>query len=405
LEKSPEITSIKSFVLKIDEDSLLVDLDYTRSITKITFNDIDFTDVFARESLYFSSSDFVPYPFVVPTQPSATSISNLENGMGFVYSRLAKAYRGYLHGNVSDRSVNRIIRSVRYAPREPFIRQMQSIDPELHSWQVLVAHLRKGEQRHDLDQIRALHFFADFQEYALELEGIFRTLFQNITYIGPARATGERYYRWQELAVDQIDPLGENFAMFLSSLSPSLIENFANWVVNYIGYRIKIERLAGHVSVFVQEANSPHEYNLADMGYGFSQILPILAQVWIQRYLRRGSGSEWPIVALEQPELHLHPALQASLADAFVSVIYKLAGANSWEGTGLHLLVETHSDALISRLGELVSAGELSPDDVAIYVFDRGSDEDCTDVTQSYFDSDGRLKNWPFGFFSRKLKS
>ena len=97
--------------------------------------------------------------------------------------------------------------------------------------------------------------------------------------------------------------------------------------------------------------------NLADVGYGVSQVLPVLTEL-----LRTGSTS---LLLLQQPEIYLHPRAQAALGSLFC----RLGGANR------QLLVETHSDHLMDRIRMEVRDGNtpLLPEDVSILYFERQS--------------------------------
>jgi predicted ATPase len=64
------------------------------------------------------------------------------------------------------------------------------------------------------------------------------------------------------------------------------------------------------------------------------------------------------------------------------------------------LLVETHSDALLSRLGELIELGKLDPKDVLVLLFEQDAVTRGTTVRQSTFSAEGTLENWPIGFFA-----
>ena len=112
---------------------------------------------------------------------------------------------------------------------------------------------------------------------------------------------------------------------------------------------------------------------------------------------KRRSGPR--TLAIEQPELHLHPAHQAKLADVFVDAINRPV-----EDTDLfsevRLVIETHSEALINRLGELVEEGKVHPDAIQVVLFSAHEDlSSPTEVTVSSFDENGGLTNWPYGFF------
>ena len=219
----------------------------------------------------------------------------------------------------------------------------------------------------------------------------------SVLYIGPARARSDRYYRYQDLSVSEIDPDGKNFAMFLSSLPEKQMLSFSSWVKSLFGYGVKVNTRSGHITISLEYENK--SVNIVDTGYGISQILPVLGQIWwADNGTRRGARrqpNKAPLLAIEQPELHLHPAHQALLADAFVSGFKSNGASNSEAGT--HFIIETHSEALINRLGALVSEQKLSKEDVQILVFE--SRDSKTVVNVANFDDDGQLSGWPFGFF------
>jgi predicted ATPase len=94
--------------------------------------------------------------------------------------------------------------------------------------------------------------------------------------------------------------------------------------------------------------------NLADVGYGVSQALPILVEVL------KGVKNEQFI--LQQPEVHLHPRAQAALGSFFVNAV---------ASQKKRFVIETHSDYLIDRIRLEVASGKLKPEDVQILFFDR----------------------------------
>ena len=117
------------------------------------------------------------------------------------------------------------------------------------------------------------------------------------------------------------------------------------------------------------EKSIGHWRNLVDVGYGVSQALPIVTELW-----RPESPSTF---LLQQPEVHLHPMAQAALGSLFCQV----AGANS---PRRQLLVETHSDHLINRVRMDVrdEVTDLRPEDVMVLYFERdGLDVKIHEVT------------------------
>lgn len=226
----------------------------------------------------------------------------------------------------------------------------------------------------------------------------FKPILSSVLYIGPARARSERYYRYQDLAVDEIDPDGQNFAMFLNSLSKTKLDAFSDWVQSLFGYGVSVTQKTGHISISLIDRGI--ETNIVDVGYGVSQVLPVLGQIWWarERTSPRVRNASLSILAIEQPELHLHPAHQALLADALVEEA-KASRSRSTNARTIHYLIETHSETLVNRLGEFIAAGRLSPDDVQVVLFEPSEDGLMTDVRVVPFDKNGSLINWPFGFF------
>lgn len=150
--------------------------------------------------------------------------------------------------------------------------------------------------------------------------------------------------------------------------------------------------------------DSDKKINLSDTGFGYSQILPIITQLWelssrkieIEQF---GIEQHIPLViAIEQPELHLHPAMQAKLAEAFIAAI-ELAREN---GYNLQLILETHSETIINYFGRAIERKLLKPEDIDIALFERDPYTSYTTVKKSAYDSFGFLQDWPIGFFAPK---
>lgn len=229
------------------------------------------------------------------------------------------------------------------------------------------------------------------------------SFFHGVGYLGPARAAGERYYRKQELEVSEILPNGSNFPMFLDSLTISQKRAFSDWVENLFGYGVELKSFEGHISINLKAGKN--SVNVTDTGYGVSQILPVLGTVWWasqrppERWASITQNLNVRTIAIEQPELHLHPAHQAKLADVFAKGV-SLA-EDSAANRKVNVLIETHSEALINRLGELIENGVLDKNDVQIVVFSAEDDINSpTKVSLAEFDDKGALTNWPFGFFN-----
>ena len=140
-----------------------------------------------------------------------------------------------------------------------------------------------------------------------------------------------------------------------------------------------------HYDVMMQHPTTRELSNLADVGYGVSQILPVLVGGY---GLPRNS-----LFIVEQPELHIHPKAQAELGEFFCALIEN----------GVQSIVETHSEHLILRIQQKVALGELDPKDVAIsYINPTPEGKKIVNLPM---DRDGLFTEpWPGGFFEERKK-
>ncbi len=139
---------------------------------------------------------------------------------------------------------------------------------------------------------------------------------------------------------------------------------------------------------------TPNAISPSNMGIGFSQMMPLVASAF---------GSENSLIAIEQPELHVHPALQTELADLFIQ---------SAKERGNRFLIETHSEHLILRILRRIrettrnslpkGKNPIKAEDVAILYVQPG--ENGSTVQELRIDEQGRfVDNWPQGFFEERL--
>lgn len=228
---------------------------------------------------------------------------------------------------------------------------------------------------------------------------------KKMTYVMPLRAITQRYYRYNNYSVDSIDADGANLPMFFNSLSGKTFQEFnERWLLPIFGFMIDLRTSGqGHVELIVKEKGK-QERNLVDVGFGYTQALPILAIIWKSIVIdcvhcdESDDYCKTHIVAIEQPELHLHPRFQGM----FVDMLDKVVEICHKEGKDVRIIIETHSETIVNRLGAKIMDEEsyLKSSDVNVLLFNAQGEGMDKYVVSATYDEDGYLKNWPFGFFS-----
>lgn len=142
--------------------------------------------------------------------------------------------------------------------------------------------------------------------------------------------------------------------------------------------------------VLVRTGSKLPEVKLTDVGFGVSQVLPVIVE---SLYVPRRS-----IVIFEQPEIHLHPRVQADLADLFVDAIRARENGIPRE---CQFIVESHSEHFLQRLQRRIAEEELSPDDAALYFVH--TDGATARIEALKVDLFGNILNWPDGFFGDEM--
>lgn len=278
--------------------------------------------------------------------------------------------------------------------------KQSGIQKKLYEYNECLTSLLTADETGEIAEILKLCFV--YECFPIIDEYIY-TYFRQVHYIAPLRATAERYYRLRNLAVDEVDYQGKNLPIFINSLTSGQLGKFQAWTDEHFGFKIEIDKSRGHLSLLIKLRGSEKKINLSDTGFGYSQVLPIITQMWELSALSKNtytryysSNNPLPLViAIEQPELHLHPAIQAKLAKAFIACI-DLARKNKRE---LQLVIETHSETIVNYFGRAIFREQLKPDDVSVIIFEKQPGDSVTTVINSSYDEDGFLTNWPYGFF------
>jgi predicted ATPase len=215
-----------------------------------------------------------------------------------------------------------------------------------------------------------------------------RLVIDGIEYLGPLRAKPKREYLWRDTTPHTIGTDGKHTipALVASERGGSDLQvQVAEWLKKtglVDDFRVEtIHREKGYYEVMVKIGG--RESNLLDVGFGVSQVLPVVTALF---FVPEGS-----IVLLEQPELHLHPGAQAELADLLLHVA---------EHRKLQLIVESHSEHLLRRLQRRIAEEDqvfARPENIKAYfcqMTEAGSQIQPVEV-----DEYGQIRNWPENFF------
>ena len=162
----------------------------------------------------------------------------------------------------------------------------------------------------------------------------------------------------------------------------------------------ELQKLPIHRRLVLVEKNNGLEVLPQDVGVGISQLLPVVVAA-----LDTNSTEMFEyIVAIEQPELHIHPAIQVALGDIFISQINK---------TDMIFLLETHSENLLLRLlrriretndNELPTEElKLQPEQISVIYVEQQNDG--VKLSPLRVDETGEFIDiWPQGFFEERAE-
>ncbi len=244
-------------------------------------------------------------------------------------------------------------------------------------------------------------FMADF---ALATE----SMLDSISYLGPLRNHPQRIYQWSGDTPASVGQMGEYaIAAILAAQSEGrrlnrgpnrpkhgFAEFIAAWlkdlgVIHDFSVRPVAEGRKEYEVLVKTHAKAP-EVKITDVGFGVSQVLPAL----VQAYYCPPYSTVW----MEQPEIHLHPQVQAELADVFISATQSRENGKERH---VQLIVESHSEHFLNRLQRRVAEGVVAPTDVAVYFCRRsGSVTELEPLRLNVF---GEIENWPDNFFGDEM--
>lgn len=350
----------------------------------------------------------VPGP--APDAVSDESLFSPRRVARFGSERVRRAISNFMHGNTQEDRKEEIADRLPIAPLVDLLRFCRGLPSATVTWRSTLSQITVNSAA--LRTLQSAIVLYKLEGLLSLLDDAAQRYLSEVGYLEPLRATAQRYYRREEISTDELDPKGLNTPFFIQGLTARERESLQQWTAENFGFVLSLKNVGGHLSLNIQPTGDDAvSRNMADVGLGYSQIVPVAIQLWAARnrvgsaavrrsvsnraVAERGSRT----VVVEQPELHLHPAYQAKLADVFAIAVRRREDA-SRVGQPLTIIAETHSANLISRLGELIVEGSLPAADVQILVFEDDVEPGSgTRVRIATFNEKGVLRNWPIGFF------
>lgn len=217
------------------------------------------------------------------------------------------------------------------------------------------------------------------------LSQVIEDLDQDINFVGSFRHQPDRTYYQKAKSDDKVGRFGEGYIDQILEWEHKNADQFGQ-LTEIVGELELLQTMrsnklpGGRFELRVQVQNKGPWCSLADVGFGISQFLPIIVAD-----LQLSHDST---LLVAQPEMHLHPKIQASLGDYFVRRVKQ---------DNKRYIVETHSEYLLNRIRLLIVKGEIAPQEVAVYYFINGAEG--TTSHQIEFTTDGRILGAPNDFF------
>ena len=217
-----------------------------------------------------------------------------------------------------------------------------------------------------------------------EIEEIFRLYNSKLNYLSSYRIPAKRIYTDRPVASGKINNYGEGFVNELLDWHEKDKSRFDELVaiLRKLGllYDISPKRTEkGGFRVGIKIHKNSAKVALSDVGFGVSQILPVVVGD-----IELGNKSS---LFTSQPEIHLHPSVQADLGDYFVEQANR----------GKRYLIETHSEYLINRIRLNIVKGILKEEDIKVYYL---SQKGCHTLAHEItFAKNGQILGAPEDFF------
>jgi len=233
-------------------------------------------------------------------------------------------------------------------------------------------------------------FNTNFTYLAAERVAPDKTYLVSDYYINTLKSIGIKgEYTTHYLAQNQNEALENKYLFHPNNSNDNFLSQVNSWMSEICtGIKISATLLEeiDHAVLsyeFATKDGYTAKFKPQNVGFGLTYILPVVTAIL--------ASKPNDILLIENPESHLHPAGQAAMGR-----LISLAAQS-----GVQLFIETHSDHILNGIRVAIHKKELSTENVSIFYFskDESLEKHRIDIITPYLDSEGRLDEWPNGFF------
>lgn len=233
-----------------------------------------------------------------------------------------------------------------------------------------------------------------------------------LSHVGPLRENPERIYFGAGGDPETVGEKGQNIPNILfkdkQARGSELTERTNEWLQESgFDCQIDVSEVGVGDMYQLEVLEDGLSVNLADTGFGLSQILPIIIEC-IRLEIKQANDDEqstWTMLQdgmfrvgrqqnktylnlIEQPEIHLNPQMHADVSEFFIETV----------DSGINLIVETHSEHILTRVQRRVADDTIEDEEnVTIYFVSKNGKS--SKIEEINISETGEFSNWPDGFF------
>ena len=296
-----------------------------------------------------------------------------------------------------------VLFKLRYDSTDPTALQLQTQHPSAQNYNITVDPSLSPLRFYQLPACKdwTAHYVAALVQQA-------EMVFAGMQSLAALRAAPQRRYPWTGETPQSVGRAGESTAAAILAATAQQrrlqfsAEQAEQPFVQAIAYWLKQMGVASDFSIRPAPDNDEQyqlllkshadacEVNIADLGFGVSQLLPVL----VQAFYAEPNSTVW----LEQPEIHLHSQVQAGLADMLIAATQ---AKQNGQARNVQIIVESHSEHFLNRLQRRIAEGVISHEDVALYFCSRDGTQ--AKIEALTVDTYGEIANWPEHLFGDEM--